>query len=475
MSETKAVGIVLGGAGTDFFQFLYKKQDAEFIRVNSYVIVPIDNENNFLARILEIETIEKPRIPLVLSDLGVDLSGTKFDLISLHETESSFFARSEIIGVVSTEGFTFPRHPPIPSSFVYSMPSTILSNILGVKTYTSITLGRLIGSEENVWIDKNIFFKHVAILGMTGTGKSTLTQHLLTRLLQKDFKAIVFDKHGEYSKIRDKIERTMYFSSNEFAFEQGSRSITFTVDDDSLQSIIEYLDLMSTEKERVIEAYSEVQIEYGSYSISLDQIIDKIIKSEPRRRSSIFPLINGLRELAKSPLFEEREQVIDLVKAFELADLLVFDLSSVPFEFQELVTSIVLKKCYHSRSLGKISPLLLVFDDIQSFDLKKSELLTKDILRISTYGSKYNIGIILVSNRPSFVNPKILSQCGTIIALKIVNSNDKSSLTTISEFFGKIELNSITRLIRGQALVATSSIPFPIFIEIESEPIFFDD
>ena len=53
------------------------------------------------------------------------------------------------------------------------------------------------------------------------------------------------------------------------------------------------------------------------------------------------------------------------------------------------------------------------------------------IKRIAKEGRKYGIGLILVSQRPSDVEPTVLSQCNTWIVMRITNEVDRNHVKSI--------------------------------------------
>ncbi|MHA1471246.1 MAG: ATP-binding protein, partial [Candidatus Asgardarchaeia archaeon] len=93
--------------------------------------------------------------------------------------------------------------PPSPGDRVFLASYETLSKILGFNT-KGIFLGKLLGHGYEVKLDlTKLFRKHVAILAMSGAGKSYTTSVLLEELMLRKpsegrVSIIVFDVHGEY-------------------------------------------------------------------------------------------------------------------------------------------------------------------------------------------------------------------------------------------------------------------------------------
>ena len=72
-------------------------------------------------------------------------------------------------------------------------------------------------------------------------------------------------------------------------------------------------------------------------------------------------------------------------------------------------------------------PLLVVMEEAHRYLLTASRAIeAADIVqKIAKEGRKYGIGAMVVSQRPSEVDETILSQCGTVFALRLQNADDR--------------------------------------------------
>ncbi|MFP4554570.1 MAG: ATP-binding protein [Actinomycetota bacterium] len=78
---------------------------------------------------------------------------------------------------------------------------------------------------------------------------------------------------------------------------------------------------------------------------------------------------------------------------------------------------------------GRAQPLLVVVDEAHRFlpnGLDSSA--HRCFSRIAKEGRKYGIGLMLVSQRPSDVDQGVLSQCGTMLALRLTNGHDRGAV-----------------------------------------------
>ncbi len=100
-----------------------------------------------------------------------------------------------------------PRRPLNPGTKVYGVDYGFLTSFYEFSEDTSIHLGNLVGYEKGdnvvpVFLDANtLVTEHLAVLAMTGAGKSYTVGRLIERLVaQLNASVVVFDPHGEYGK-----------------------------------------------------------------------------------------------------------------------------------------------------------------------------------------------------------------------------------------------------------------------------------
>ena len=103
-----------------------------------------------------------------------------------------------ILGDIDDD-LNLPRTPAPPGTPIYKASKDILNDIFEMKN--SLKLGHLISQEEiEVGVDINkMVSRHLAILAMTGAGKSNTVSVIIDELLRYKGTMLVFDMHSEYS------------------------------------------------------------------------------------------------------------------------------------------------------------------------------------------------------------------------------------------------------------------------------------
>lgn len=108
----------------------------------------------------------------------------------------------EVIGEEVNGAVIPPRFRPLPNSPVFCLDKE--ETIEKLKLGGEINIGLAVGFEEmpvSVPIRKDVFPRHVGILGTTGGGKSTTMSGLIKEMSDKNVSMVVFDTEGEYTHI----------------------------------------------------------------------------------------------------------------------------------------------------------------------------------------------------------------------------------------------------------------------------------
>jgi DNA helicase HerA-like ATPase len=84
------------------------------------------------------------------------------------------------------------------------------------------------------------------------------------------------------------------------------------------------------------------------------------------------------------------------------------------------------------------------------------------VKRIAKEGRKYGVGAMIVSQRPAEIDETVLSQCGTVIALRLSNPVDRARVkgTLPDNITGLMDLLPVLRT--GEAIITGEAARLPI-------------
>lgn len=150
--------------------------------------------------------------------------------------------------------------------------------------------------------------------------------------------------------------------------------------------------------------------------------------------------------------------------------LSVFDVSGVPSSILIDIVGIMLRLMYDSLFWGRRMPqgarerpLLIVMEEAHNYlGTNNDNRAAAVVRRIVKEGRKYGIGAMVVSQRPSEIDPTILSQCGTTISLRLTNSNDKGIVaSTVSDNLSGL-VNMLPILKTGESIIVGEAVRMPM-------------
>ncbi|WP_431092834.1 ATP-binding protein [Pseudomonas brassicacearum] len=156
----------------------------------------------------------------------------------------------------------------------------------------------------------------------------------------------------------------------------------------------------------------------------------------------------------------------------------ILDLSGVPGDILQTTIGALLRILYEAlfwaRNLsqgGRYRPLLIVMEEAHIYlNDEFKGMASKVVQRIVKEGRKYGIGAMIVSQRPSEINPTILSQCGTFFALRLSNSIDRGHISSaLSDNLDGLT-NMLPILKTGEAIILGEAVKLPMRTVISAPP-----
>ena len=152
----------------------------------------------------------------------------------------------------------------------------------------------------------------------------------------------------------------------------------------------------------------------------------------------------------------------------------IFDVSGLPSEVRPTIVGTMLRVVYDmlfwAQDLpigGRKQPLLIVLDEAHLFVPEGDQTPAhRTLSMIAKEGRKYGTGLMLVSQRPSEIDSTVLSQCGSMIALRLANSSDRSKVAAAvpDDLGGLIE--QLPSLRTGEGVFLGEVMPIPSRVRV---------
>jgi uncharacterized protein len=384
-----------------------------------------------------------------------------------------------------------------------------LAELFGANTLPHVEIGSVYPTPDiraSLYIDP-FLGKHFAILGSTGSGKSTATALILHRIIEKapDAHVIVLDPHGEYGAA---------FRNQGVAFNVDNLALPYW-----LMSFEEHAEVFIQSEgvereldkailaEALVAARSRHELAKNFRDLTVNSPVPYLmfelqgqLKAQMGKLDNAsaiaryMRLSNRIDEVLQDSRYNfmfSRALASDTMKEF-LARILrlpangkpisIIDLSGVPSDIVAVVVAllsrIVLDFAVWSRE-ERPRPVLLVCEEahryLPAIALQGSSSVRTALERIAKEGRKYGVSLGLVTQRPSDLAEGALSQCGTIIAMRLNNDRDQRRVRDAMPEGGRSFLDSIPALRRGECIIVGEGVAIPMRVgidelEIEKRP-----
>jgi DNA helicase HerA-like ATPase len=308
----------------------------------------------------------------------------------------------------------------------------------------------------------DLFGKHFIVVGTTGCGKSSAVCCILQSALKEHPSAhiVVLDIHNEYATAFDGMAELIDPANLHLPYwlmNFNELILALTTDDAHRDAEIEILsEAVLASKKRFAGGPSRRLRETGAgigitvdtptpFRLSditafIDERLGRLEKSQsvlPLRRlkSRIETLVGDPRYgfmFASMVVEDTMSEILGQIFRVPVNDkpVTVINLASVPAEILDIVISVVSRLAFDLGvwSEGAI-PTLLVCEEAHRYAPSASDgkfmPTRKALARIAKEGRKYGISLALVTQRPTELDQTILSQCSTVIAMRLATERDQ--------------------------------------------------
>ncbi|MFH1307075.1 MAG: ATP-binding protein [Candidatus Micrarchaeota archaeon] len=313
--------------------------------------------------------------------------------------------------------------------------------------------------------------KHLAILAMSGSGKSYLAGVLIEELLDRDAEKgriaiIAIDNHGEYIGFKDSAYRGQVNVIDGKKIKIGLRHLT-------AWHLAEWSKMSAVAMRALDTHFAELKTKIKSTGepLGLKELIDTV-QEDPslnKKENVRGPLLSSLYELARLRLIGKADTIkSDSIKP---GTLTVIDLSPIDdLRKKQMIVAHYGRKFFKQRKKEAIPPFLMLVEEAHNFcpeKMEKSSALSRGIINtIAREGRKFGASLCLISQRPVQLSTTALSQCNSNIILRVTNPYDLDHIKESCEGIDRTTADAITTLRVGEALIIGEAVGAPVFVNI---------
>ncbi len=468
----------------------------ETVRIGQFVLLKYVEDGNEKRLLGMIQRLEREN-PYLSEDIKTPEQAENIKKFS--KKENTIKGDINILGEIIDAGdeifLQIPKTPPLPASEVYEADPEILKKVFGAKSKKFVRIGRLLSEKEDVPVYINIeqvVLRHLAVLAVTGAGKSNTISVLLKNILNLNGTVVVFDFHGEYVKskltkdgkkavnIIEPLINPALLKAKEFAsfigikqnayvqfryfriaFEHLLKELKEEKGED-WQSYISTSDFLARLKE-TIESISDPDSELGQ-------------KIKGRTRDdSLYEVLNKLEDVEFELGHIIKLGVPPLIERIKPGMVNVIDFSELDEDVADAIASNILRRSLEERKKAVRSgdsklpfPLLIVIEEAHILAGEKRNTESKYyIARIAREGRKFGLGLAIVTQRPKGLDKEILSQMNNMIILKLVEPEDQKHVQRASESLSQELMDYLPSLNPGEGIIIGNMTKIPLLVKID--------
>jgi Helicase HerA, central domain len=391
---------------------------------------------------------------------------------------------------------------PIPGAEVAAVTTEDMRAIFAASDEPHIEIGTVYPTDDirgALYVDP-MLGKHFAVLGSTGTGKSTSVALILHRIsqLSPEGHIVMIDPHGEYSAAFkgcgelfnvDNLQLPYWLMN----FEEHCEVLLTTHgaerqrDADILAKIL----LAARTKGKDMSQYGKVTVDSPIPYLLTDLhgiLVNEMGKLD--RAGDTLPfqrLKTKIEEIRADPRYTfmfSGMLVSDsmgsfLARLFRLPSqgrpISIVDVSGVPSEITSVVVSVLARMVFDYAIWSRTEaqrPLLLVCEEAHRYvpkdeNSETGQAVRRILERIAKEGRKYGVSLGLITQRPSDLAEGVLSQCGTIIAMRLNNDRDQACVRAAMPEGARGFLDAIPALRNRECIVCGEGVAIPIRVRFD--------
>ncbi len=441
------------GPNTINYDFIIKEiiQKNMFVKCNDVlaVVEEIISSNPYYAKAEAVAYYEKER---TMSDI--------------YPTARSNYtvARARILGKIDHDKILRVTYPVKPGDTVEIADNESIKMILGLDKQ-GLWIGNL--ENHNLKIKLNItklFKKHLAILAMSGAGKSYSVSVLLEEMMKTNpmVPIVLIDVHGEYAPLFKNLPanintKVKIIETIQIGFKNVNSSM-----------LAQWINTSEAQEIEISKQINKVRHEFkGSYDIN--DVVKKILDTDGGKQATKEAAIRKLEYLDRLDLFDKMDSITleQLIKPNQLSIINMRNIDSQ--KVKQMIVSYYAKRMFTERKRNKIPPFILLLEEAHNFANQSAQdkNLSKSILQtIAREGRKFGASLVMVSQRPVQLDTTVLSQCNTHAILRVTNPNDIKHIQESSEGFNSTMARELPGLTVGEMYLVGEAVNKPVLFKV---------
>ena len=405
----------------------------------------------------------------------------------------------------------------IPAHFsrAFTASQEDVETVFGSEEDGNFWIGSPLDMETKLCLDLGELVKRsIGVFGKSGTGKTFLTRLLLTGILQNgDASSLIFDMHSEYGWQGQDTDKGMNVKGLKQLF--GAKVSTFTLDEEHsrrrglstdetvhlgfnhvepedvelLRESLNLSDVAASAAYNLREKYGEESWLKEFLNTGKSGSLLELAEELQINAGALRALYNRMGRFTRHGFMVEHSRTdtaAQMIEHLERGQHVVLEFGRYGDDEAAyiLVSNLLTRRIHRKYVEAKESamggsgkeprPLVIVIEEAHKF-LNTSVASQTIFGIIARELRKYNVTLMVIDQRPSGIDPEVLSQVGTRFSCLLDNERDIDAV--LSGTSGSRALRSVLSRLEAkqQALVFGHALPLPVVVRIrEYGPKFYE-
>lgn len=337
--------------------------------------------------------------------------------------------------------------------------------------------------EVPVALNSKVMDHHMGVFATTGMGKSNFMKVFAASCIKQaamgnaQFGLLIVDPHGEYlhdlRRIKNYHEGLVSYTTEQ-KVPNGVIRLVVSKEDLMPEDVRILLPNLPDPQKEILEAFNWLVEEPGWLNKGegwIDNLLEgdgvKKLKEKKYNEKAIDALVRKMRSLIKGrkSWIDVNSSIPGIIKRLSENKVVLIDMPRMS-EWDELFLLSILSKRildqYKEYALNNERKSCLITMEEAQRVLGGGEGSIARFETIAREGRKFGVGLCAITQQPKLIDKQLLSQFNTLVIMGLSDRNDRDRLEEAAKQDLKAMDVEIQTLEKGEAIISTLNVPFPI-------------
>ncbi len=325
---------------------------------------------------------------------------------------------------------------------------------------------------------------HMGVFATTGMGKSNFMKVFAASCMrlyvrgESKFGLIIVDPHGEYLKGKGQVKGlthlkryrdglACYSTDKKNASDPGVEELAISISEVWPEDIALLYDWSPPQRDALDTISRVFDSSNWLEEIQSKEGMDRMVQ-EGFKDNTVMVLVRRIKNvLERNPYVQKRSSLANILANLQDGKVILVDIPRLSDRSELFLLSVITRHImdeYKKDYQEDRKNCLITIEEAQRVLGAGSN--TSRFESIAREGRKFGVGLCAITQQPKLIDKQLLSQFNTLVIMGLGDRNDRVQL----EESAKQDLSSldteIQTLEKGEAIVSTLNIPFPVPVRI---------